>query len=150
MVVAAIWAPMIQNFPGLFSYIQSMFAYIVSPVVGVFLVGFFWERANGQGAFVTLVTSHIIAAITFGLVQGEIIEIHFLYVASLLFLLSCVLLWFFSQQIGTPPTHEQTYQLTFSSGYAEPDIDDPAWYADFRYQAAVVVALTVLTLITFW
>lgn len=57
MVVAAIWAPSIQGFPGLFSYIQSMFAYIVTPIVAIFLVGFFWDRANAQGAFTTLTCS---------------------------------------------------------------------------------------------
>ena len=149
MVVAAIWAPSIQGFPGLFSYIQSMFAYIVSPIVAIFLVGFFWDKMNAQSAFVTLITGHIIAAITFALVQTGVINIHFLYVAGILFTVSCIICVITSLNMGSAPSQEKINELTFSSGYAEPE-GDVAWYADFRVHAAAVVALTVIMLITFW
>lgn len=150
MVIAAIWAPSIQGFPGLFSYIQSMFAYIVTPIVAVFLVGFFWDRANAQGAFTTFIAGHVIAAITFILVQTGVIQIHFLYVASVLFIVSCFIFIMASVSLGHAPTPENIDDLTFSSGYAEPESDSIAWYANFRVQAAAVVALTVIMLITFW
>ena len=51
MVVAALWAPMIQNFEGIWAYLQQMFSIIVPPVVVVFLVGVFYKRGNGAGAF---------------------------------------------------------------------------------------------------
>ena len=149
MVVAAVWAPLIQGFPGLFSYIQSMFAYIVSPIVAVFLMGFFWDRGNASGAFTTLIAGHIVAAITFALVQTGVVNIHFLYVSGLLFAVSCFIFYLSSLNLGSTPNDEKIDELTFSSGYAEPE-GSVAWYADFRLQAALVAALTVAIVIIFW
>lgn len=150
MVVAAVWAPMIQNFPGLFSYIQSMFAYIVSPVVAVFLFGFFWPRGNGHGALAALVTGHALAAATFLLIQLELFSLHFLYVASLLFLLTGALFVGYSLVLAPAPAHARVDDLTFSHRDATPERDHPPWYADFRYQAGAVVALTAIMVIAFW
>lgn len=150
MVVAAVWAPSIQSFPGLFSYIQSMFAYIVTPIVTIFILGFFWDRTNAEGAFTTLVAGHVLAAITFTLVQTGVIQIHFLYVASLLFIVSCLLFAIASLSMGTAPSDEKIKNLTFSSRFAEPDTAILPWYANFRYQAAGVVGLTVVILVIFW
>ena len=150
MVLAAVWAPMIQGFPGLFSYIQSMFAYIVSPVVAIFLFGFFWPRGNGRGALAALLTGHAIAGATFVLIQLGLFALHFLYVASLLFLLTGALFYGYSLLLGPAPAHARVDDLTFSHRDATPEIRHPPWYADFRYQAGAVVALTGLTLIVFW
>ncbi|MFW6234559.1 MAG: sodium:solute symporter [Spirochaetota bacterium] len=149
MGIAAIWAPAIQGFPGLFAYIQEMFSYIVTPVVAIFLVGFFWDRANGTGALTTLVTGHVIAAITFALVQTEVIRIHYLYVSSILFLVSCGLMFLTSRAMGKAPASPQISDLTYSS--RDRTVDEPvSWYKDFRVHAGVIVALTVTMLIVFW
>ena len=150
MAVAAVWAPMIQNFPGLFSYIQSMFAYIVSPMVAIFLFGFFWPRGNGHGALAALVTGHALAAATFLLIQLELFSLHFLYVASLLFLLTGALFVGYSLVLAPAPAHARVADLTFSHRDATPERDHPPWYADFRYQAGAVVVLTAIMVISFW
>jgi SSS family solute:Na+ symporter len=150
MVVAAVWAPMIQNFPGLFSYIQSMFAYIVSPVVAIFLCGFFWPRGNGRGALAALITGHVIAAATFVLIRLDLFALHFLYVASLLFLLTGALFFGYSLVLGPAPAHTQVDDLTFSHRDLTPALEHPPWYADFRYQAVAVATLTAITVIVFW
>jgi SSS family solute:Na+ symporter len=150
MLLAAVWAPSIQNVPGLFSYIQSMFAYIVSPVVAIFLAGFFWPRGNGRGALAAMISGHLIAAATFILVQLELFSLHFLYVSSALFLLTGALFFIYSLALGPAPEHAQVDDLTFSHRDATPELDQPPWYADFRYQAGVVVVLTGLMLGVFW
>lgn len=149
MLVAATWAPLIQHFPGLFSYIQAMFAYIVSPVVGIFLVGFFWSRSNAKGAFAALLSGHAGAALIFALVQTGVMALHFLYVSGLLFGLSAMLCVIFSLCLDTAPSASQTRDLTFSQRDMTPEGKPPAWYADTRYQAAAVVALTLFTVAVF-
>jgi len=150
MLVAAVWAPTIAGFPGLFSYIQSMFAYIVSPVVAVFLFGFFWERGNGAGALAAMLSGHACAATLFVLIQTDIVELHFLYVASLLFLLTGLLFAAFSLVLGPAPEDGQVDDLTFSRRDATPELANPPWYADFRYQAGLVVTLTGAMIVSFW
>jgi len=149
MLVAAVWAPSIQLFPGLFSYIQAMFAYIVSPVVAVFLVGFFWPRGNAQAAFVSLVAGHMTAALIFVLVQTAVIELHFLYVSGLLFAVSATLCVLCSMRFGRKPSPAQTRDLTFSQRDLTPDAERAPFFADTRYQAGVVVALILLTVFVF-
>lgn len=51
MVIAATWAPQIANFQGLWDYLQSMFSIVVPPIAIIFLVGVFYKRGNGHGAF---------------------------------------------------------------------------------------------------
>ncbi|MEL6923141.1 MAG: sodium:solute symporter, partial [Bacteroidota bacterium] len=55
MVVAASWAPQIAKFTGLWDYLQEMFSIVVPPIAVIFLVGVFYKRGNGHGAFWTLV-----------------------------------------------------------------------------------------------
>lgn len=149
MLVAAVWAPLIQLFPGLFSYIQAMFAYIVSPVVAVFLVGFFWTRGNASAAFIAMVCGHVTAALVFALVQTGIVELHFLYVSGLLFAVSAAACILASLSVGRAPTAAQTRDLTFSQRDLTPEQRPAAWYADPRFQAAGVLGLTLLTLVVF-
>ena len=54
MIIAAVWAPMIENFGGIWVYLQQMYTIFVPPIVVLFLVGVFYPRGNGQGAFMTL------------------------------------------------------------------------------------------------
>ena len=77
MLVAAAWAPMIRYFPGLWSYIQSVLSYLVPPVVAIFLLGVFWPRTNGNGAFVTLIGGDVLSLAVFVLSQMGYIELHF-------------------------------------------------------------------------
>ena len=150
MVVAAVWAPTIRHFPGLFSYIQSMFAYIVSPVVAIFLLGYFWPRGNGRGALAALISGHVAAAATFVLIQLGVLALHFLYVSSLLFVLTGALFFVYSLLLGPAPAPAQVRDLTFSQRDVTPEAAHPPWYADFRYQAGAVVALTALMVASFW
>lgn len=55
MVLAALWAPQITQFPTIVEYFQSFLGYITMPVVTVFLGGLFWKRATPAAGFWTLV-----------------------------------------------------------------------------------------------
>jgi SSS family solute:Na+ symporter len=55
MVISAVYAPSIRHFQNLFAYFQSVLAYVVPPIVAVFLLGIFWRRANRHGGFWALV-----------------------------------------------------------------------------------------------
>lgn len=55
MILAALWAPQITQFPTIVEYFQSFLGYITMPVVTVFLGGLFWKRATPAAGFWTLV-----------------------------------------------------------------------------------------------
>jgi SSS family solute:Na+ symporter len=61
VILGILWIPIMANISGvLYEYLQKVQAYIAPPIAAVFLVGIFYKRINGQGAYVTLVAGFII------------------------------------------------------------------------------------------
>lgn len=93
MTLAALWAPTLGRFGTLFGYLQAVLAYAVPPVLSLFLVGWFWSRANAFGAHLSLGLGTIAGVALFAAVEVfGWIEMHFLYAPPLLFALSSGLL----------------------------------------------------------
>ncbi len=87
MALTVAWAPEIARFASLWQYLQSILAYLVPPVVAIFLVGQFWPRANARGAHWALGAGLLFGA---GLFYGNEfaarpLGLHFLLVAPVVF-----------------------------------------------------------------
>lgn len=155
IAVAAVYAPLIERFGSLFAYFQSTLAYIVPPIVAVYLVGLFWRRATASGA---------IAAIALGLGVGlaaflaqevtglwaaaGLPPIHFTYMALGLFGFAAAVTVLLSLA-GAPPPAE-TAEATFGAGDLAPEEGAPArGLADYRVQAALLAVLMVGLIVAF-
>ena len=149
MLVAAAWAPMIRYFPGLWSYIQSVLSYLVPPVVAIFLLGVFWPRTNGNGAFVTLIGGHVLSLAVFVLSQMGYIELHFTIIAGILTALCLGLLVVASLALGDAPAPEKIDDLTWANRAFETG-SSMAWYKNYQVHAAAVLGLTGVMLVVFW
>ncbi len=124
MLVAIIWAPQIARFETLFSYLQSAYSYVTSPVVAVFLVGIIWTRVNRHGAFCTLATIIPLGAVFFILNEVmEVFSIQFLYAAAISFVLSLVVLIGISL-LTEVPDREQVEDLTWRPAYWRRDTEE--------------------------
>ena len=56
-----LWIPLMKLVSGtLYTYIQSVQAYIAPPIAAVFLLGVFWKRVNAQGAIASLATGFVL------------------------------------------------------------------------------------------
>lgn len=62
LVLAALLAPEVQRFGGMFKYFQQLVTYTATPFISVFLMGLLWRRANYPGAL-------------FGLIGGMVIQL---------------------------------------------------------------------------
>jgi SSS family solute:Na+ symporter len=145
MIVAALWAPQIAHFEGLFAYLQSVLAYIVPPVVVLFLPGLFWSRASRQAALPTLLGGHAISVAVFVGQKTELLpDIHFTIVAGILFALSLVI-FVVASLLTEAPSKELVARFSDTSG-GEPT----AWWADHRLLSAILLALTAALVISFW
>ncbi|MBX7257607.1 MAG: sodium/solute symporter [Candidatus Hydrogenedentes bacterium] len=81
LVIAAIIAPSIERFGGIFAYFQQGITFVVSPLIGVILMGVFWKRANAQGAFAGMMAGLIMTAVLLALTIAKIpLGFHWLYV----------------------------------------------------------------------
>lgn len=148
MIVAAAWAPFIAEMGGLFAYLQQAFAIVVPPVAVVFLLGALWKRGTPQAAFTTLIVGHLIGIGLFVLGQMGYITVHFTYTAFLLFAISWAIFVIVSKR-GPVPAPEKTEGLVWKPEMAKPEKDYP-FYKDYRFQSALVLALTLGMLILFW
>ena len=71
IIVAALYAPLIERFGSLFQYFQATLSYIVPPIVAIYLGGLFWRRLNGAGAFCA-----ILCGLTVGIALFLLKEVH--------------------------------------------------------------------------
>jgi SSS family solute:Na+ symporter len=148
MVVAALWAPMIQNFEGIWAYLQQMFSIIVPPVVVVFLVGVFYKRGNGAGAFWTLVIGTGLGIVLFLLGQLGVWPFHFTTNVGLMVGVSTLLFIGFSQ--STPAQSDaEIGQLIYRPGLLDPD-EGATGLADWRVQAVILMIIMGGLLAYFW
>jgi SSS family solute:Na+ symporter len=58
---------LVAQFNNIMDVLQLVFAFINAPLFATFLLGMFWQRANGHGAFTGLVSGTLAAAIHHGL-----------------------------------------------------------------------------------
>ncbi|MFQ5650267.1 MAG: sodium:solute symporter [bacterium] len=153
MILAAVWAPFIENFGSLFKYLQRVLSYTVPPVAALFLVGIFWKRANAQGAFATLVVGFLSGALLF--IANEILLImnmHFLYVALILFLVAIPVIVMVSL-MTPPPPDEKTNELTWAKRFYDAEsrlLKDVVWYKNYRILSVALIVLTAILVIMFW
>lgn len=148
MVVAALWAPTIANFPGVFAYLQEMFSYAVPPVVAVFLLGMLWRRTTADAALWTLIFGHTVGLLAFLWKQTGGFALHFTILAGVTTLLSagvCVIL----SLLTRAPAQSALETTLWQRDMLAPDREHP-WYADYRLQVSVVAGLTLAIVLAFW
>ena len=60
-----------QHFNNIMDFLQLVFGFVNAPLFATFLLGMFWRRSTGHGAFAGLVTGTAAAAVTHGLTMAE-------------------------------------------------------------------------------
>ena len=172
MTLAILWAPQILKFPDIWTYLQSMLAYLSPPVVACFIMGVFWKRSNRTAAFSALIGGHAAAAVIFILNLMEVIVVqtgpltaeqqavaaagapvlHFLYLAPILLIISIVIIIGVSLS-GKEPDAETVRQLTWTPAFFKEETKELAalpWYKNYRYQTLGMLALIALFIGMFW
>ena len=149
MVIAAIWAPLISNFTGLWAYLQQMFSIIVPPVVVIFLVGVFDKRANGNAAIWTLIIGTLIGVLLFILGQLNLWHLHYTYNVGLVFAISSVIFMIIGR-LSTAPDPEKIERFTFRKELLSPSLDKHVpWYLDYRVHSVILLFVVLLIFLTF-
>lgn len=149
MVLAALWAPMISNFGGLWAYIQQMFSVVVPPIAVLFLIGVFFKRGNGAGATWCLLLGTLCSIITFVLAQIDLWTIHYTINVGITFTVSAIVFVVVSF-CTEPPSPQTVEQYTFQRNLLAPSRTGLVWYQDYRIHATALVTLMLIILITFW
>lgn len=153
MLLAVLWAPQIERFPSLFNYLQQVLSYAVSPVVGILVLGIFWQRMTGNAAFYSLLISFLAGSLLFvGNVVTGTLSIHFLYVAPILLAVSLtagVVITLVRKE--TVP--DEKLELHWSSNAfhkEDTSLHNHPWYLNYRFQSYVLITLTALLILAYW
>ncbi|MEM9682763.1 MAG: sodium:solute symporter [Pseudomonadota bacterium] len=155
MIMAASYAPLIERFGSLFEYFQATLAYLVPPIVAVYLAGLFWRRATAAGALWGL-SCGLLAGISLFLVQevaqGRVFglpSIHFTYMALIMFLLTALVTAGVS--LATPPPAiASAATFRWSDLAPEADAGGRGIWSDYRFQATLLAFLMVGVIGFFW
>jgi SSS family solute:Na+ symporter len=142
MVLAALWAPQIQNFGGLFAYLQQAFAYVTPPLVAVFVLGL-WSRRIGPGAaWRAALSGHAVSAAWFIATQLGWLTLHFTIVAGVLFGLTLLLAVVWQLLSGEAPSRAALATVDQRAAPPLPRV--------LRFGALGVAALTLGIVLLFW
>ena len=148
MTLAAVWAPMISQFGGLWAYLQQMFSIIVPPIAAIFLLGVFYPRGTANAAFTTLIVGFVLGLGIVGLTQLDLWSLHFSINVGIMFAVSAAVFVGVSAA-GEPPGDAKVAGLVFERGMTRTGTPQP-WYQDYRFHAGVLVLAMLWVLVVFW
>ena len=154
-----LWIPFIKvvSGAGLYTYLQSVQAYIAPPIASVFLLGLFWSRINASGALAALVGGFLAGMIRLGLeikkstfsVDGiwyQIADLNFLYFAIFSFLI-CVIVLITVSMLTPPPNLEKINGLTYDT--SKKNIAEADNQKFDKINSCIILAILALILIYF-
>lgn len=156
VVAACAWAPQIERFPSLWEYLQIVLSFIAPPIAAAFIVGLFSKRANGTGAFVSLIVGAMISITYLIMNSQEIVcwftEMHFLHRTFYLFVL-CGIVNMVVSNLTEMPDPEKVAAYTWSPKLIKEETEELAhlpWYLNYRYMAVGLLILTAIIVGAFW
>ncbi|MDD4886234.1 MAG: sodium/solute symporter [Thiomonas sp.] len=145
-LAAGLWAPQIQNFQGLWSYLQQVFAYVASPLVAIFVFGLASPRLGPKAALRGLASGHALSALIFLGERAGWVPIHFTVIGGVLFVLTLLLTAGWMRALGAadrPSPDSARAKLISRVGL-------PRLPSDLRWSAGVVLLGIAGTLWMFW
>ena len=159
VVLGLLWIPLLQRISGqLYTYLQSVQAYVAPPIAAVFFLGLFWKRLNAAGVVTALVggfvlgMGRLVAELSSASLSGWLLafaEINFLHFAILLFL-ACSGLLVIGSQFAPPPSDDQIRGLTYATTLADARAESSAsWSRADVVHSAVIVAIVLAILAYF-
>ncbi len=149
MIVAALWAPMIANFQGLWDYLQEMFSIVVPPIVVIFLVGVFYKRGNGDGAFWTLVIGTLLGILLFVAGKLGLSDIHYTIRVGIMVGVS-TLVFIIVSAMTAAPDQAKVEAYTFRRDLLSDGMEGLPWYLDYRFHSFLLMIIMGYILYVFW
>jgi len=154
------------RFNNIMDMLQLVFAFVNAPLFATFLLGMFWKRTTGHGAFTGLLTGTLAAALHHGLtlpvgqpigIKGGWINVLRHYPSemaqnfwtAIFAWTTCFLITILVSVVTNPRPDSELVGLVYSLT-DKPKEENPKWYARPEVLAAIVLALTILLNVMFW
>lgn len=141
VAIAAVWAPAIGDFPGLFAYLQEGFTYAATPLVAVFLVALTSRHVGATPALVGTIAGHLFSVGWLIATRLGYLDLHFTIVAGVLLVFTVATIHLC--QCGYPQSVTEAQRAAVDRRRL-PTISQP-----LRVAAAIVMLLTTLLVFQF-
>ncbi|HET6891738.1 MAG TPA: sodium:solute symporter family protein [Pyrinomonadaceae bacterium] len=154
------------RFDNIMDMLQLVFAFVNAPLLATFLLGMFWKRTTGHGAFLGLVAGTLGAAIHHGLtlpagavagVKGGWFGVLHTYPSELaqsfwtaIFAWTACFVITILISLATSPRPDGDLRGLVYSLTARPKEDGLAWYKSPAVLAVIVLSATLIMNIIFW
>jgi SSS family solute:Na+ symporter len=159
VISGILWIPFMKIISGeLYTYLQSVQAYIAPPIAAVFLMGIFWKRINSHGALVALIGGfsvgmlRLILEINKSSLSGiwhAIADLNFLYFAIFSFL-ACTALMIVVSLFTPAPDYEKLNGLTYGTTIEkDKQASFSTWETKDLINSAVIIIILILILVYF-
>lgn len=149
MVVAAVWAPQIINFGGLWGYLQQMYSIFVPPIIVLFTVGIVYKRGNADGAYYTLLSGCALGILLFVLDINDLWHIHFTINVGIVIGI-CSIIFVLISRMTPPPDLERIRPYLYSPELIMDSNQNLPWWQDYRVHCGGLLVLFILSYIVFW
>jgi SSS family solute:Na+ symporter len=169
LLISAVCAYAAAKFNNIMDMLQLVFGFVNAPLFAIFLLGMFWRRATGHGAFFGLLIGTLSAAIfqgstlpvgeTVSLLKGGWLGVHQAFASSMaqnfwmaIFAFSGCFLGTLFISLATAPnrTDDELRGLVYSLTEKPKDAHDAPWYARPMPLGLLVLAATLCLNIIFW
>lgn len=154
------------KFNNIMDMLQLVFAFVNAPLFATFLLGMFWKRTTGHGAFAGLLSGTVAAALHHGLtlpigqptgIKGGWISVHHYYPSEMaqnfwtaIFAWStCFLVTILISFVTKPREEHELVGLVYSLTEKTKE-ENVAWYSRPSALAGIVLGLTLLLNVVFW
>ena len=154
------------RFNNIMDMLQLVFAFVNAPLFATFLLGMFWKRTTGHGAFTGLLSGTLAAALHHGLtlpvgqpigIKGGWITVLRSYPSemaqnfwtAIFAWTTCFVVTILVSLITRPRAESELVGLVYSLTEKPKEID-AAWYTRPGVLAMIVLGLTILLNVVFW
>lgn len=158
VILAAAWAPMIESFRSLWTYLQQILSFISPPIVAAFVVGLFSRRSNANGGFWSLVLSYGLVLVwiaycfaTYGGISNAETGVHFLYIVPVLFVIAITINLVISS-FSPAPTDKKLAGMIWSKRIYQDETKELVglpWYKNYRTLSVILLILTAIIVLWF-
>lgn len=149
------------NFNNIMDFLQLVFGFVNAPLFATFLLGMFWKRTTGDGAFWGLVSGTVAATLTFGFTRAEHSGGWFGVVhqfpsvmaqgfwVAILGWAACLVITFVISLVTKPKPQAELHNLVY--GVTEiPKDEDAPWYKRPGPLAIIVAVVLIVMNFIFW
>lgn len=169
LLISAVCAYAATKFNNIMDMLQLVFGFVNAPLFAIFLLGMFWKRATGHGAFFGLLLGTLTAAVFQGntlplgeatsLLKGGWMGVHHTFASSMAQSFWMAIFAFSGCFIGTVAislatarnrTDEELRGLVYSLTERIVENQATPWYARPATLGVIVITLTVGLNIVFW